>query len=164
MHLAQADRERLEQHLANRWCSRETAPIYIDGGLSKNEPAATSPYAVGVVKTHRTLYVAPEAIPVVARLRAGERTTAFRITSPHRAPVMSWYLRLRESSGRANAGPLWGLVRIEVADNTPDPTARADTVSQWVMAERTPLALPDPRWPAMAYGIRDCERFLRAVV
>ena len=32
-----------------------------------------------------------------------------------------------------------------------------------VLAERSPVALPDPRWGAMAYGIRLTEEYLRAV-
>ena len=40
---------------------------------------------------------------------------------------------------------------------------RADEVSRWVLAERAPVALPDKRWSTMAYGIRDCEEYLRAV-
>ena len=41
--------------------------------------------------------------------------------------------------------------------------ARANEVSRWVLAEALPLALPDGRWDKMAYGIRDCEEFLRAI-
>jgi hypothetical protein len=40
---------------------------------------------------------------------------------------------------------------------------RADEVSRWIMAEASPLALPDARWDKMVYGIRDCEEYLRAV-
>ena len=56
---------------------------------------------------------------------------------------------------------LWGIVRVEVAE-TEDPSARADEVSRWVLAERAPLALPDSRWDRMAYPVRECEEFLRA--
>jgi hypothetical protein len=62
---------------------------------------------------------------------------------------------------------MWGLVRAEVAhpgagqlDRVGD---RADEVSRWILAEASPLALPDARWDTMVYGIRDCEEFLRAV-
>jgi hypothetical protein len=78
--------------------------------------------------------------------------------------VASWYLRLREPSGR---DPLWGLVRIEVAPPAAAEAAtigrRADQVSRWVLAEASPLSLPDGRWDTMAYGIRDCEQFLRSI-
>jgi len=53
---------------------------------------------------------------------------------------------------------------VEVA-HRPDAAlaVRADEVSRWVLAEASPLALPDSRWDKMVYGIRDCEEFLRAV-
>jgi len=44
-----------------------------------------------------------------------------------------------------------------------DVRRRADEVSGWVLAEVSPLALPDGRWDKMVYGIRDCEEFLRAI-
>ena len=58
--------------------------------------------------------------------------------------------------------PLWGLVRVEVAVDGATPE-RADLVSRWLLAERSPVSLPDPRWGAMAYGIRLTEEYLRAV-
>jgi hypothetical protein len=55
-------------------------------------------------------------------------------------------------------------VRVEIAnDPSTDLRARADEVSSWLLAESTPLALPDSRWDRMAYGIRDSEEFLRAI-
>ena len=153
----QRERERLETALAERWCATAGGAIYVDGGISGAGDAARSPRAVGVVKSHRTLYAAGEGIGVVTRLRVGERTTAFEIRSPRRTAVASWYLRLREATD-----PMFGLVRIEIAREG-FRAERADLVSRWVLAERTPLALPDHRWHAMAYGIADCERYLRAI-
>jgi hypothetical protein len=168
LHLVQDDRERLEHRLAETWCSAEQAPLYVDGSVSRNEKAAVSPHVVGVVKSHRTLYVAPDDLSTLMRLRGGERTTVVRLTSHRRTPVLSWYLRVREEAKR---GPLWGLVRIEVAEVTDSDsnavTHRADEVCRWVldeMAAPAPLSLPDPRWDTLAYGIHDCEAFLRAVV
>jgi hypothetical protein len=40
---------------------------------------------------------------------------------------------------------------------------RADQISLWILAETSPLAMPDGRWDKMVYGIRDCEEFLNAV-
>ena len=57
---------------------------------------------------------------------------------------------------------LWGLVRVEVAE-CEDVTARADEVSRWLLAERTPLALPDGRWDRLAYPVRECQEVLRAI-
>lgn len=153
----QREREWCETELAESWCRRMEAPLYVDGGISGSGQAARSPVAVGVVKSHRTLYASGDGVGVVTRLVAGERTTAFEIQSPRRTAVASWYLRLRRSSD-----PLFGLVRVEIARKC-FTTAHADLVSRWILAERTPLALPDPRWHTMAYGIADCERYLRAI-
>ena len=166
VHLVQVDRERAEQELAERWCEGEGTPLFIDGGVNKSEAVARSSCSVGVVKSHRTLYVDGDALARVCRLRRGERSTVFRIPSARRTAVASWYLRLRDPAGH---DPLWGLVRVEAADpeTLGEPaealTARADRLSRWILAEAAPVALPDGRWDKMVYGIRDCEEFLRAV-
>jgi hypothetical protein len=166
VHLVQQHREQAEQRLAERWCSSQGSPLYIDGGVNKSEVVARARCAVGVVKSHRTLYVEGEALTRVCRLRRGERSSVFRIPSARRTPVASWYLRLRDPAGH---DPLFGLVRVEAADpealgdSAEALTARADGVSRWVLAEASPIALPDGRWDKMTYGIRDCEEFLRAV-
>ena len=162
-HLAQSHREQLEQRLAERWCALEQDPLFIDGGISGSERVAASGCAVGVVKSHRTLYAEGDALATVLSLGPRERSSVIRITSK-RTTVASWYLRLRDPAGH---DPMWGLVRAEIAQ--PDAsqmdglTDRADEVSRWILAEASPLALPDARWDKMVYGIRDCEEFLRAV-
>jgi hypothetical protein len=163
IHEVQADRERAEHRLAEQWCDGEREPLFVDGGISGADRVARSQIAVGVVKTHRTLYAEGDSLQVVFGLSEGERTSVFRITSPKRTTVASWYLRLRDPAGR---DPMWGLVRVEVADSAvsdDDIRRRADEVSGWVLAEASPLALPDGRWDKMVYGIRDCEEFLRAI-
>lgn len=164
VHAVQSDREALERELAEAWCHAGQGEILIDGSLSGSEIVAGSPAAVGVVKSHRTLYADGDALVRVLRLQPGERSSVFRITSPRRTPVASWYLRLRNSAGR---DPLWGLVRVEVAEpagaGARAVAARADEVSGWVLAEALPLAVPDARWDKMVYGVRDCEEFLRAI-
>lgn len=165
VHLVQKDRERLEQRLAERWCGSEQEPLLIDGGISGSEKVAVASCTVGVVKSHRTLYAEGEALRAVMGLRVRERSTVFRITSPRRTAVASWYLRLRDPVGR---DPMWGLVRVEIAapeiGEERSVRERANEVSRWVLAEVSPLALPDARWDKMVYGVRDCEEFLRAVV
>lgn len=167
VHLVQEDRERAEQTLAERWCRQEGAPLFIDGGVNKSELVARSACAVGVVKSHRTLYVEGQALDRVLGLRRGERSSVFRIPSARRTSVASWYLRLRDPAGH---DPLFGLVRVEAADpeHAGEPrealTSRADQFSRWILAECSPLALPDGRWDRMVYGIRDCEEFLKAVI
>jgi hypothetical protein len=164
VHRVQKDREQLEQRLAERWCSLERGMLFIDGGISGSERIAVSACTVGVVKSHRTLYGEGEELQQIFTLRRGERSTVFRITSPKRITVASWYLRIRDPAGH---DPLWGLVRVEVAH----PTAaegtvgeRADQVSRWVLAETTPVALPDASWDRMVYGVKDCQEFLHATI
>ena len=153
----QERRSQIEEELATSWCAKEGEPLYVDGGIGGFAQASRSNLAVGVVKSHRTLYVAADAMPTLAALAPGERTSAFLVATRRRTQVASWYLRLR-----AGGDPLGGLVRVEVAEDGFN-GARADLVSRWVLAEREPVALPDSRWRVMAYGIRDCEEFLRAV-
>lgn len=164
VHRIQDDREEAERELAERWCGFEHEPLFIDGGISGSEKLAVADCTVGVVKSHRTLYAEGEALQTIFALRRAERSSVFRVTSPKRIPVASWYLRLRDPAGR---DPMWSLVRIEVAlPSRVDVAAigeRADLVSRWILAEASPLALPDARWDTMVYGIRDCEEFLRAV-
>jgi hypothetical protein len=163
-HLVQGHREALERRLAERWCATENDRLFIDGGISGSETVAVSSCTVGVVKSHRTLYAEGAALQTILGLDHRERSSVFRITSTRRTMVASWYLRLRDPAGR---DPMWGLVRVEIAH--PDPAElhtigdRADEVSRWILAEASPLALPDARWDKMVYGIRDCEEFLRAV-
>ena len=154
------DREQLELRLAERWCSTREEPIMIDGGIGANELVAQSPLAVGVVKSHRTLYAEGDALGVVLALRKGERSSVIRIAPRGRSEVHSWYLRLRDAEGR---DALWGLVRVEMRVTAREAlTGRADELSRWLLAESMPLAAPDPRWDRMAYGIRSAEEFLRA--
>ena len=163
-HQVQSRREGLERRLAERWCSTEHDRLFIDGGISGSEAVAVASCTVGVVKTHRTLYADGIALGVVLGLGHRERSSVFRITSPKRTTVASWYLRLRDPAGH---DPMWGLIRVEIAHPEPQEMHaigdRADEVSRWILAEASPLALPDARWDKMVYGIRDCEEFLRAI-
>ena len=152
-------RDELEDRLAEAWCALGESPLFIDGGISRTPNVASSTCAVGVVKSHRTLYVEGDALRVVMGLRNGERSSVFRVSPRSRSSVLSWYLRQRSSDGH---DAMWGLVRVEVAE-CDRPTARADEISRWVLAETSPLALPDGRWDKMSYGVRDCEEFLRAI-
>ena len=154
------DRERLELTLAERWCATRGEPIMIDGGIGASEAVAQSSCAVGVVKSHRTLYAEDDALAIVLALRRGERSSVIRVAPRGRSEVLSWYLRLRHAEGR---DALWGLVRVEMCVRSRESiTERADELSRWLLAESMPLAAPDPRWDRMAYGIRSAEEFLRA--
>lgn len=161
VHRVQHDRERVEESLAKQWCNRETRPLLIDGGISGTESVARSRIAIGVVKSHRTLYARGDALTTVLGLDERQRSSVFVVTSEKRERVASWYLRLHGSRGH---DPMWGLVRVEMAMQDHDISARADEVSRWILAEAQPVALPDNRWDKMVYGVRDCEEFLRAVM
>jgi hypothetical protein len=165
VHRVQEDRDALERRLAEAWTGSEATPLYVDGGLPSGERAAMSPWLVGVVKSHHTLYSGAEGMAVVLSLPEGARSSVFLVSRTWGPPVLSWYLRLRRA---APQDPFRGLVRVEIAPLGGEPgdgalSARADRVSRWVLAERYPLALPDGRWDRLAYGVRDCEEFLRAV-
>lgn len=164
-HAVQEAREELERTLADAWVAAPEGMLYVDGAIPKADRVARAATVLGVVKSHRSLYVAPEALGVLATLRPGERSSAFRVTSARRTAVASWYARLHDPRGRA---PLFGLVRLEAAllDGEAQEafTVRADRLTRLVLAERAPLALPDARWAVMAYGIRDCEEVLRATM
>lgn len=161
LRMVQQHREDLEQRLAERWCADARGPIFIDGGISGSERVARARCAIGVVKSHRTLFATGDELTVLFRLRPGERSTLFAIEPARRTAVASWYLRLRDAAGR---DPAFGLIRVEIArEPSEDQAERADEVSCWLLAEGAPLALPDSRWDRMAYGIRDSEEFLRAI-
>lgn len=152
-------REQLEHQLAEAWCALGEAPLFIDGGISGNPRVASSTCAIGVVKSHRTLFAEGDALRTVFGLSKGERSSVFRVSPRSRSSVLSWYLRVRDAMGH---DAMWGLVRVEVAE-CERPAERAEEISRWVMAEMSPLSLPDGRWDKMAYGVRDCEEFLRAI-
>lgn len=162
--MVKEDRELAEKHVAETWCRVEEAPLFVDGGIQESELVAAAPCVAGVVKSHRTLYAEGDALRTVLALRHGQRSTVFRLQGSRRSAVASWYLRLRDAAGH---DPLWGLVRVEAAlvegESRGALTTRADRLSRWILAEVSPVALPDARWDRMAYGIYDCERFLRAI-
>ena len=153
------ERESLEDQLAESWCARGESLLFVDGGINRSAKVSASSCAVGVIKSHRTLYVEGDALRTVMGLKRGERSSIFRVSPRSRNSVLSWYLRLRDADGH---DPMWGLVRVEAAECERS-IGRADEVSRWVIAETSPLALPDGRWDKMSYGIRDCEEFLRAI-
>ena len=163
VHRVQAHRESIEQRLARAWIESEDRPLLVDGGIASVESVPETSHAIGMIKSHRTMYATGAALTTVLALGLGERSSAFLVTSPKRATVCSWYLRLRASP---SSDPMWGLVRVEVPASAAgaDVGPRADEVSRWILAEAAPVSLPDRRWDTMLYGVRDCEQFLRAVM
>ncbi len=155
----QRDRELIERDLIERWCETEETGLYVDGSITASAVASRCSLAVGVIKSHRTLYADGDAFRVVTGLKPGQRTSVFAVSPRSRERVASWYVKTRNSSGH---GALFGLVRVEAADGD-DIVSRADQITRWILAEGAPVALPDARWDRMTYGIRDTEEFLRAI-
>ena len=159
------ERERAERQLAEDWVATRSEPVFIDGSIAASDRVAVAPNAVGVIKSHRTLYVSGAAMRVVQSLPLNHRSSVLRVIAYHRTAVASWYLRIRECAGR---DPMWGLLRVETAlpDKIASPQQVADhatLVSRWILAEMMPLSLPDSRWDKMVYGIHDCEEFLKSL-
>jgi hypothetical protein len=159
------DRGAAERQLAKEWCATQHQPLFIDGSIATSDEVAAAPNAIGVIKSHRTLYVAGPAMRVVQSLPVSHRSSVIRVEAYHRTSVASWYLRIRDCVGQ---DPMWGLLRVETAlpDIGDSPRAiaeHANLISRWILAELMPLSLPDSRWDKMLYGIRDCEEFLRSL-
>lgn len=173
------ERETLERRLAAEWCADEQRWLWIDGGISGNLAIHDTAFAFGVVKSHSTLYGEPEALRATLELAVGKRGPLFLVQHRSRRAIASWYLRVHTSD---DGDPLHGLIRVEVAPpatlGTIEPssatpvdiegmralTARADAISEWILAERAPLAMPDPRWDTLTYGVYACEQFLKALI
>ena len=155
----QQDRERIEQQLIEEWCTAGSGVLFVDGSVTSSAAGSASQLAVGVIKSHRRLYAEGDAFKVLVGLRAGHRSSIFTVAPQGRYRVASWYVRLRAPAGR---DALFGLVRVEAALGD-DLSERANEISRWIIAEGSPLALPDGRWDKMAYGIRNTEEFLRAI-
>jgi len=159
------ERESAERKLAEDWVTIRSEPVFIDGSIATSDRVSVAPNAVGVIKSHRTLYVSGPAMRVVQSLPLNHRSSVLRVVAYHRTAVASWYLRIRDCAGR---DPMWGLLRVETAmpDRGASPQQVADhanLVSRWILAEMMPLSLPDSRWDKMVYGIHDCEEFLKAL-
>jgi hypothetical protein len=159
------DREGAERQLAEEWCVTQPETLFLDGSIATSNRVAAAPNVIGVIKSHRTLYVAGAAMRVVQSLPVNHRSSVIRVEAYHRTSVASWYLRIRDCVGQ---DPMWGLLRVETAlpDIGESPKAiaeHANLISRWILAELMPLSLPDSRWDKMVYGIRDCEEFLRSL-
>lgn len=88
-------------------------PTLVDGRLEPRERAfdAERDPVVGLVKTHREMYLHPRGWQVYFDLVAGQRTPAFTIQQ-HNLNVVSWYVRLDGTGDMPN----WGVVRLEVPE------------------------------------------------
>ena len=165
---ARSIRERLEGEMLRQWegddrtLADEDGWIAVDGQLRDIREANRR--AVGMIKTVARPEFRGEDVKVLLDLEAGMRTTSFVPGwQTNLGPVeqrTSWYLRMWPQQRGADA--LGSLMRIEAPrDTRPE---QVDEISRWILAERAPLAKPDPRWPAMIYPIHYVEKILKPLV
>ena len=161
-------RERLEGGMLRRWelddrtLEDPDAWIAVDGQL--RDIRESNRRAIGLIKSVARPEFVGKDVGMLLDLEPGMRTTSFvpdwqlrRDPSEQRT---SWYLRVWPPQSGADA--LGSLMRIEAPrDTEPDVV---DEISRWILAERAPLAKPDPRWPAMIYPIHYVEKILKPLV
>ena len=163
-----AIRERLESGMLRSWelddrtLEDPDAWIAVDGQLK--EIRESNRRAVGLIKSVARPEFVGKDVGMLLDLEPGMRTTSFvpdwqlrRAPGEHRT---SWYLRVWPRQPGADA--LGSLMRVEAPRDTPPETV--DEITRWVLAERAPLAKPDPRWPAMIYPIHYVEKLLKPLV
>ena len=161
-------RERLEGGMMRRWelddrtLEDRDAWIAVDGQLK--DIRESNRRAIGLIKSVARPEFVGKDVGMLLDLEPGMRTTSFvpdwqlrRDPSEQRT---SWYLRMWPQQRGADA--LGSLMRVEAPRDTE--FEMVDEISRWVLAERAPLAKPDPRWPAMIYPIHYVEKILKPLV
>lgn len=156
-------RERMELAVARSLLdARPEGWICIDGGIGRliqGTPGASR--IVGLVKSHGKRYFrSQERLDLIRDMKSENRSTVFVREADVRQgdKAYSFYLKLRES---ATDGPLHGLVRVEMPAEDRY-IELADEIAGWILAERDPLSLPDPRFDRLIYPISLVEANLRA--
>jgi hypothetical protein len=161
-------RERLEGGMLWQWelddqtLEDPDAWIAVDGQLK--DLSESNRRAVGLIKSVARPEFVGKDIEMLLDLGPGMRTTSFipdwQLRRDQGERRTSWYLRMWPPQRGADA--LGSLMRVEAPrDTEPD---QVDEISRWILAERAPLAKPDPRWPAMIYPIQYVEKILKPLV
>jgi hypothetical protein len=161
-------RERLEGEILRQWelddrtLEDSDAWIAVDGQLK--DIRESNRRAIGLIKSVAHPEFVGKDVGLLLDLEPGMRTTSFvpgwqlrRDPSEQRT---SWYLRMWPQQQGADA--LGSLMRVEAHRDTPPESV--DEISHWILAERAPLAKPDPRWPSMIYPIHYVEKILKPLV
>src|ERR687890_169898 len=161
-------RERLEGEMLRRWelddrtLEDSEAWIAVDGQLK--DIRESNRRAIGLIKSVARPEFVGKDVGMLLDLEPGMRTTSFvpdwqlrRDPSEQRT---SWYLRVWPQQRGADA--LGSLMRVEAPRGTE--SEMVDEISHWILAERAPLAKPDPRWPSMIYPIQYVEKILKPLV
>src|ERR671916_1178211 len=161
-------RERLEGEMLRQWelddrtLEDQDAWIAVDGQLK--DIRESNRRAVGLIKSVARPEFVGKDVGMLLDLEPGMRTTSFipdwQLRRDRGERRTSWYLRMWPPQRGADA--LGSLMRVEAArDTAPE---QVDEISRWILAERAPLAKPDPRWPAMIYPIQYVEKILKPLV
>src|SRR3954447_267510 len=161
MHAAQAlDRCRgaLEIAVGTRYRASSDQWLIVDGALSESPRWASDSRTIAVSKSHSVLPFDGPDLERYLRLPPGHRSSVFEPHTRSLAPVRAWALRLWPWEGK---DLLYGLVRVEVAPSNGTPET-ASRISQWLLAERTPVSAPDRRWDRLLYGIYSVEQYLKS--
>lgn len=135
--------------------------LMIDGGIGEVLQSLADCTIVGLVKSHQRQYFrSVQRRNMVLNMRAGQRSSVFLRRASHKQgdKAYSFYLKLRDG---ANEPPMFGLARIELPAQ-PRYLDMADEIAGWVLVERTPLSLPDPRFHVLPYPIHLVEEHLKA--
>src|SRR5215210_6606176 len=161
-------RERLEGGLLRRWegddrvLEDSEAWIAVDGQLG--DIRESNRRAIGLIKSVARPEFVGKDVEMLLDLRPGMRTTSFipdwQLRRDQSERRTSWYLRMWPPQPGADA--LGSLMRVEAPRDTGP--GQVDEISRWILAERAPLAKPDPRWPAMIYPIQYVEKILKPLV
>jgi len=156
---AAVDRARGELELLAGDAYRRTAGhwLVVDGSLAESPAWAADPRMLGIAKSHASLPFGGTEMVTYLHLPAGHRSSVFRPSSRRQAPVYAWGLRLWDWTGK---DLFFGLIRVEAAP-TEETLRMADSISRWLLAERSPLSA-DPRWDRLLYGIHGVEEYLRS--
>jgi hypothetical protein len=160
-------RERLEGGMLRRWEGDDRVLdsedwIAVDGQLK--DLRESNRRAIGLIKSVARPEFVGKDVGMLLDLEPGMRTTSFvpdwQLRRDQSEQRTSWYLRMWPQQRGADA--LGSLMRIEAHRDTPPESV--DEISCWILAERAPLAKPDPRWPAMIYPIHYVEKILKPLV
>ena len=160
-------RERLEGEMLRQWEGDDRVLgsddwIAVDGQLK--DIRESNRRAIGLIKSVARPEFVGKDVGMLLDLEPGMRTTSFVPDwQLRRAPGeqrTSWYLRMWPQQRGADA--LGSLMRVEAPRDTD--SGMVDEISRWVLAERAPLAKPDPRWPSMIYPIHYVEKILKPLV
>lgn len=142
-------RQELEVELMNEFFGFYDDPLVKDGNIAE----AKSRKAIGVVKTHATLYLQerhPKLQLKVWNMPIYHRSPIFRLKLMDGSRVNSFYLRLHKP-----VEPEMGLVRVEFSEQDPQ------KISEWLVAESL-IKTSSSRWDRQLYPIQRCEDFIKS--